>query len=177
MKIVIGYNRSTNNNHIDIIKALTNLEGHYKDKLFLVLPFAYGNVTEQYISDLTNSLDESGIEYKIATEYLGGLDLAALRLVGDMFIHLPDSDALSNSLGEILYANRFVITGAWLPYSLYRSKSDRLIEIQSLDDLNNSVKEVVLRLDSEVLKKPFCNEKLRELALSSVITKWTELYE
>lgn len=65
----------------------------------------------------------SDIEYKmtgaysIIEDFLSEEQVSALRLIGDVFIQLQTTDALSASTQEHIYAGARVIVGSWLPYS------------------------------------------------------------
>jgi glycosyltransferase involved in cell wall biosynthesis len=118
--IQVCHNGDKNNNHLHIIKSLSELDGDSKVKLFLILPFTYLNKDKDYYHQVINSLDRSGIEYKIIDKFLTVDEIGALRNSVDVFIHMPVSDGLNNTLREYVFAQKFIITGSWLPYNILR---------------------------------------------------------
>ncbi|MEN5086561.1 hypothetical protein ABE426_08835 [Sphingobacterium faecium] len=119
--IVVGHNSSPDNNHLNIIKSLAHLSDELKAQIFIMLPFAYGPKNLIYEEQIIRSLQEAGIEGKIAPEFLSWEDLAKLKCLTDVMIHLPISDALSGALTEAWYGGASIITGAWLPYSPFKN--------------------------------------------------------
>ncbi|MEO0404813.1 MAG: hypothetical protein AAF193_08080, partial [Bacteroidota bacterium] len=61
---------------------------------------------------------------------------AKLRRATDIFIHLPQTDAFSNTLLEHLYAENLVILGTWLPYGKHRTFGVRYREVEHPNDLS-----------------------------------------
>src|SRR5690606_36903623 len=73
-----------------------------------------------YYNNVITSLNNSEIKYKILDRFLSIEEIGALRNTVDVFIHLPVSDGLNNTLREYIYAKKFVITGYWLPYNILK---------------------------------------------------------
>lgn len=118
--IQVGHNGDKNNNHLPIIESLSDLNDDIKAKLFIVLPFTYLNKDQDYYNNVISLLNNSEIEFKILDKFLTVEEIGALRNTVDAFIHLPVSDGLNNTLREYIYAQKFVITGYWLPYKILK---------------------------------------------------------
>ena len=113
MIICCGYNSFENQNHIKIIAELVSLPEEVKKKLLFVFPMTYGN--DAYRERVAKRLSKTNLEYKIFNEFMTDDMMARVRLVSAVMIHLPDTDQLSGSMQEHIYAGSTIITGNWGP--------------------------------------------------------------
>lgn len=143
-KIVIGHNASEYNNHIQIIEALDALQ--HKDELFVIVPFAYGiaqNERQAYRLTIENALKKAALPGVILDNYLTGQQLALLRSVTDILIHMPESDALSAALTETAYAGGLILTGSWLPYSPFKNAGMQLWYASAFTDVAAQIQKML----------------------------------
>lgn len=134
--VVIGHNGSRDNNHIPIINSLGKLSPSTKEKIFLIFPFTYKQTSDGiYEESIINSLNQNCISGGILSDFLTWEELAKLKCLTDVMIHLPVSDALSGALTESIYAGSKVITGSWLPYSPLSKAGIVVSKIDSIDEL------------------------------------------
>jgi hypothetical protein len=117
--VIIGYNGSPAQNHIPILETLANLREDERERIFLVVPVTYGG-SEDYIESIRRQLEKTGVEYRIITERMSDREMALLRTIGGIFIHMQTTDAFSASVQEHLYAGSHVVNGAWLDYDWLR---------------------------------------------------------
>lgn len=118
--VAIGHNANKFNNHLAILQYLNNLDNQLKEETHFVFLMTYGELNKgEYINELMNCCKTNNIQHHFFSEYLSTKDLALLKLATDVFVHLPESDAMSGSLIEAAYAGNNIITGSWLPYSRF----------------------------------------------------------
>ncbi len=150
VNVVVGHNASPYNNHLAIIASLAKLP--QSQRLCVVVPFAYGiapNEREAYRLTIENALKDASLPYAILDKYFTGTQLALLRLATDVYLHLPESDALSAALTEAAYAGAVVIAGDWLPYSPFKKAGMQLIYAEPGDDLAMKLEDVLSNLQLE----------------------------
>ncbi|SHN01785.1 Glycosyltransferase involved in cell wall bisynthesis [Cyclobacterium lianum] len=134
--IVIGHNGFRENNHIQILKQLSNIPLEIKEKCYFILPFSYKNAKDNlYEKECLQELSRSDFSGKILDTFLSWEELALLKLCTKVYIHLPVSDALSGSLTEAMYAGSEVITGKWLPYSPFEDAGLSYYSINDFSEL------------------------------------------
>lgn len=131
--IVVSHNAFRENNHIKILEELKDLPYSLKKEITVILPLAYGGNNE-YIEEL-KAISIEGIEIVLIIDYLESTEIALLRLVTDIMIQMPISDALSAAMTEVLYAGNKVITGSWLPYGVLRRKGVYFSEVDDFSEI------------------------------------------
>lgn len=133
--VALAHNAFKENNHLKIIIALKELSKTYKDKITFILHLSYGR-NEDYIKKLKNIVDHSkDLDIKIIEEFLGPNEISKLRLITNVMIQAPISDALSGAMTEVLYANNKVIVGGWLPYGILRRNHIKFEEFDYFREL------------------------------------------
>jgi hypothetical protein len=165
--IVIGHNGSPDNNHLNIIDALVDLPIHYKKEILFILPFSYMPAkSEKYIAQIITQLKKHELQGIVMRDFLPWTDLAILKSATDVMIHLPSSDALSGALTEAIFAGSRIITGAWLPYSVFARLGIKLNLIESFINLSEVLVKVVDlgRIDDYQLSNT--REKIKNYFLS-----------
>ena len=60
------------------------------------------------------------LSYSLFDKFLSLDELVKLRINSNVMIMMNNSDALSGSVSEALYAENLLISAIWLPYSPYR---------------------------------------------------------
>jgi hypothetical protein len=136
VNIIVGHNASPFNQHLAIVQALAKMK--YKDRVYLTFPFAYGiDPVERkgYIAEIGRLLDGASFEYQIMEGYLSWVDVAIMRVRGDIMIHTPESDALSGAATEAMYAGNMLVTGDWLPYGPFVRSGLVYWKISEFDEL------------------------------------------
>lgn len=150
LNVQIGHNANPQNNHLKIIRGLSDCL--YKDSLHLYVHLGYGiskDKKEPYKKELEACLKSSGMSYTISDAFFVNDNLVFSRLAADIFIHAPVSDALSATMTEMLHANTSVITGSWLPYKTFRKIGLHYFEIDDFQELSGKIDDILLNFDSE----------------------------
>jgi hypothetical protein len=133
--IVLGHAATPFDQHLPALSELGRLPVEVKERVALILPMAYGG-SDAYVRLVEDQLRATGIRGTILRKMLGDEEIVCLRQLSDVFVYVPESDALSGSVQEALYAGNAVVTGAWLPYysRLIRAGLP-LTTIESMDEL------------------------------------------
>lgn len=138
--VVIGHNAAPENNHIPILKALELIPDSSKKKITCVIPLTYSaGTTVEYISTLKRTLSDYSIDYLLLEKYLSWEELAKWKLISDIMIHMPKSDALSAALTEYMYAGGIAITGSWLPYISFLKIGLKYHTLDSFDEIQKII--------------------------------------
>lgn len=169
--IVCGYNAAVIVRHEEIIKVLLSI----KEKLIdycVIFPMTYsskGNITRPRVKSL---LMGSGLNYQVLEDYLPIENLLALRMAADIFIHIQSRDQMASSMLEHLAAGSVVITGKWLPYESLEELGVYFIRINEVDDLKETLLEVIKHLDIhlDLCKK---NREIMLKLMSWETNKWS----
>ncbi|MFC6439353.1 glycosyltransferase [Bowmanella sp. JS7-9] len=135
--ITLGYSASPGQQHVAILQALIARQ-HEFESCHFVLPMTYGG-SAAYIEKIRQLTDQSSLQVLILTDYMSAEQIAALRLVCRIFVHLQPTDALSGSMQEHLYAGNQVITGDWLDYQVLTDEGIELTQIPSVAELPDAL--------------------------------------
>jgi glycosyltransferase involved in cell wall biosynthesis len=146
IKITIGYNSNTNNQHLKILSEICKFDKNIKDKIYLIFPMTYGGFNAN-IENVRIALNETLIEHIIFEDFLSIDELISLRMQSDIMINLPIHDQLSATMCEYLYTKNWVITGKWLPYESIDNTGVKYDRIESIDQLSGRLKDVIENLD------------------------------
>jgi len=175
--VMIGHNANPFNNHVKIIHQLTTLPEHYKKEVIFVFLMTYGNNEKINYASLIGSLCENaGLNHLLITDFLTPKNLALLKLSTDIFIHLPETDAMSGTLIEAAYAGNKVITGSWLPYKKFKQCGMIYQEINNFNHLpaelmqalENPISDSVVEQNRTSIQHTFFKE--------IVIQNWLNIY-
>lgn len=165
MVILCGYNAGEAHQHLKMIHALKTMDETVKRKAVFVFPMTYPQGQDRYIENVRAGLDESGISYRILTDYMNQRSMAVLEMMADVLITVQKTDQLSSTMLETMYAGKVVIAGSWLPYANLREKGIFFVSVDEIQGLAETVSEVVVNYE-EYHEKALVNKDL-VYALSS----------
>ncbi len=120
IKITICYCGNPICNHLLILDELEKIDNIKKEKIHLLVPMTYGNFSREYLEEVIQRLNRAKISYTVFEKFLSLEELVKLRVSSDIMIMMNNSDALSGSVNEALYADNLLISAIWLPYSPFR---------------------------------------------------------
>jgi hypothetical protein len=136
----------------------------------------YGNEIK-YKELVIDNLNQFPFSQTTFSEYLDDIDNARLRLSSDIMIQLQANDQLSGAMQEHLFAGNVVITGAWLPYKLFRSKGIFFREIQEIANIGDELVYCLNNLDREKQKCIGNDEKIYSMSgWENTISDWVNVY-
>lgn len=145
LMVVCGYNASEAQQHLTIIKAISNIEQALKEKILLVFPMTYGGNAD-YISLVQKELGGLGIPYLFLTEHLNDVDIAKLRIETDIAINIQKTDAFSASLQEHLFAENLLLVGDWLPYQIL-NENNIYYKSTKVDSLTENISDCIINYE------------------------------
>ncbi|MBM7869453.1 glycosyltransferase involved in cell wall biosynthesis [Clostridium pascui] len=173
--VVCGYSSTPAHNHVEIIENLIKLDSDLLSKLFFVFPMTYGD--KSYSNKLKAMLEDTNLNYKVFDTYMSNEEVAKLRIISEIMIHVPISDQLSGSMQETLYCGGIVITGSWLPYRVLREKNIRYIEVNKIQEINEKITYAVNNLDELMNQNELNHLKIWKLSSWDKNTeKWFDIY-
>lgn len=175
--VCVGYNRSVDQHHIDILHSIDSiLTDNEKERIFILLPLTYGS-DMKYVEEIKTYLAQFKIRHKIFFEFMTNDEVAILRQATDIFIQLQTTDQLSGSMIEHMYAKNLIITGSWLPYKILEENDIYFRKIDTVDEIGKELAYCIENLNDEIAKVQK-NDKIT-YALTSwpeVIYSWYKVY-
>lgn len=138
--IVIGYNRSKEQNHKKVISSL--LKCCDMEELLLVIPWTYGVNDLKYRNEIEEIMNEH-CNYIFIDERLTDREVAVLRKVTSVLIQVQTTDSLSASMLETLYAGNSVLTGGWLPYNEIEKLGLTLFKVKNIDECGRALNGII----------------------------------
>lgn len=130
----IGYSGVKEHQHIAVLELFTKLPENLKQKASLIVPMTY-MASPEYIAEVKEKLEKTGIEYRQYTEYRNNEQMAELWCSTDYFINAQTTDSLSASVLESAYAGCELISPAWLNYPEYRDMGIQTTKYLDFDEL------------------------------------------
>lgn len=172
--ITVGYNATKEQNHYKILEQIRLIKEKLPENYFVVIPLGYGD--EKYKERLIH--DFANMQLKgICLEKFYPVDkIAELRMVSDVMIQLQDTDMLSGSMLEYMYAENIIITGAWLSY---RELRDFIVQIENIDELGSTLEEITNKFIQ--YRRTLCSDECSKFIEEKFIWKnvkkeWKALY-
>lgn len=171
--VVVGYNAKPEQQHIKVIDSLTN---SVSSDVFFIFPWGYGITSIEYEESLLKSINLKKLDYIFIKDFLNIKDIACLRCITDVFIHVQTTDALSGSMQESLYAGCNVITGSWLPYKIFDDLNIKMIKVDSPGEVGNVI-EYVLSTPLDSIERENNRNAIGKLSKwDECIKDWLVLY-
>lgn len=168
--LVVGHNGSRFNNHLYILKALKKSALIDLKEYNVFIPVAYFPDGPEYKREILAAID--GIPNVCLIEkLLFGDEFAALRLSTDFFLHLPQSDAMSATLIESIYAGAVPIVGSWLPYGNFDRFGLPLVRVDDFSEIPEKILDHQYKYSRQI--RDNINRFLRS---ENVLDQWIEIY-
>ncbi len=143
--IACGYSSDPRQNHMEMINSILKVRDVLPQDVFLVFPMTYG--AQEYSLQIESYLKKTTLHYKIFNQFLDAYDIARIRKVSDIMINIQDTDQLSCSMLEHMYAGGVIITGGWLPYDILTAKGAFLTTINSIRDVGAELLTIIHKID------------------------------
>ncbi|MBE6529484.1 MAG: glycosyltransferase [Ruminococcaceae bacterium] len=171
--ITCGYSAYAEQHQDTMVKQISTLPQEIKDRIFISVPMQYGVFEESYMKSVYSALENSGCQYTVLREYFPFEKKAAEAIATDLYLHMRDTDAFSNSLKEQVYAGTSVVIGTWLKYpELEQMKAD-VIWADSFDELP----EIVLNCMKQPKEKRLFDTIYDLYSFEAVKKQWNEVID
>lgn len=177
--IVIGYNASRMQQHLQILKSIESNTDllNLKDKIEFVLPLTYPK-DDAYIEEINGFVSKSKFNYKLLTNFMSDIQVSQLRIASDIMIQLQTTDMLSASMLEHMYASNIIITGSWLPYKDLKDWGLAYEEVGQVDELGVKLNAILSDYDAFKVRINGNNNILEQkYSRDEIISKWVGLYK
>lgn len=163
--------------HIKIIESLKRIKN--KNKVELMFLLSYGGTAlekEKIIKTIHSEL--SDFKVKIIDKFLTDAEIAAYRMVTDIYINMRTSDQLAGAMIESLYSGALLLAGSWLNYEQLVNLGIYYKKVDNFNNLTACIDESIENLDEFKLKYSKSNsEKIKkEFRVDEVIRKWENFY-
>lgn len=175
--ICCGYTASLAQHHDIMIDAIAKNKDLLPEGTRLIIPLSYGPAKEALKKSVAKQCEQYGLPYTLLTEYMTVEQVACLRFVSNLFIHIQPTDAYNASLQEFLIADTEVINGKWLPYPSLEEHGIPYHILSSIDDLPREIEKI---LSHEGLRPQLSKEAEDEIignAWNKKIKDWVDAYK
>ena len=173
--VVCGYNGSSGQRHLEMIKMLNELPNEIQKQIYVVFPMTYG-AEPSYVNKVSEALSNNYYSYDVLLNRLDSKQLFDLRRLTDIAINIQITDAFSGSIQEHIFCENVLLVGEWLPYSMLKD-AGIFYKITSLDNLSSSFVDVFYNY--ETYRKKCFNNKMLMYGLTSwagLKDKWRAMY-
>lgn len=175
--VCCGYNASSAQHQSEMIDAIDSVKDYLPGDFCLLFPLTYGQEKEALYKKLSAKCMDKGLKAYFLTDFLTVDQVAALRLITDLFIHIQPTDAYNASLQEYLLSGAKVINGEWLKYPSLEQYGLPYYLCHSIDTLSQDI----IKLFSEGEVSPVLSSEIvpeiESNAWSNKINDWISFYE
>ena len=175
--ITIGYNANRSQRHLTILRAIVNNKDILPPNYGLIIPLTYGTDKDLIIKKVRKICEEENLNAVLLTHYLTTEQVACLRLITDLFIHIQPTDAYNASLQESLLAGAQCINGKWLEYPTLETHGIPYHICENLETLSMLIGEIVQNKVTPKTLHPETETLIIEQAWDKKIKKWVEFYQ
>lgn len=141
--ISCGYNANIEQNHEVMLRALAENKDLLPKDFCIIVQLSYGIQKVDLIQKIPSLAQSLGLNVCLITDFLTIEQVAALRLLTDLFIHVQTTDASNASILEYLLADTQVINGAWLKYGFIEKNTMPYHICKSIDNLDVCLRSVL----------------------------------
>lgn len=176
--VTIGYNANKYFRHIEILNIIKHLDSEITKEVTLILPLTYSRDDNKYLEDLYERIKSMRLNIICINSFMTHEEIAKLRLITDIQIQLPTSDALSGSVTEVLYAGNTVLAGSWLPYGIYKRNNISILTIDYMSDLEEELIRLLKNWNRrKAIDHAYISSKIEDIFFPDTTTKaWIDLY-
>lgn len=172
--ITCGYSAYAEQHQDVMVRQIARLPQEIKDKIFISVPMQYGKFEKKYIDDVYSALKNCGCEYRVLREYSSFKEKAAEAIATDLYLHMRDTDAFSNSLKEQVYAGTRVVIGNWLKYPELEQMRANVIWANDFENLPQIIE---MCLSTQSRKKVLFDPIYEMYSFESVRKQWNEVID
>ncbi len=173
--ICCGYNAHIAQNHATIIEALFANVQYLPTSYKILIPLGYGE-KDKIRRELEEKNKELKLDIVFLMDFLSPTEVAALRIITDLFIHIQDTDAHSFTMREFLLADTQVINGKWLSYPELEQYGVPYHVCEDKDSLNNLVGNVLTGQVPTIDCPSQLKAYLRDSSWEKIAPHWIDLY-
>lgn len=175
--IAVGYNAIREQQHLEMIEQILKLPTKVLEQVIVVLHFAYGKYSIEYLEIIKNKLLSGGIQFVLIDKFLDKREMAILRYAVDIFLYGQTTDALSGSVLEYVYAGAILIKPNWLDYTELYKRNIKYIEYNEFGEIPCLLQEVLNNISDMKRENKGNREQLRRMnSWEVLVPQWKEKY-
>jgi hypothetical protein len=147
--VVLGHAATPFDRHMEMLDTLRALPRAWSEQIAFVLPMAYGGASA-YVERVRAALADAVPHGVVLGAMLNDDEIVRLRHLSDAMVYVPESDALSGSVQEAIYAGASAVVGAWLPYHTRLRRAGVFYrDVVSFDELPSTLTEALAQRDAD----------------------------
>lgn len=173
--ITCGYSAYADQHQDIILDMISKLSAEIKRNIYVIVPMQYGRYNKTYIKKVEEKAQRVGCEYKILEEYFSFEKNAKLTISTDIYLHMRDTDAFSNSLKEHVYAGTRIIIGNWLKYYELEQMEAPVNYVDSFEQLPLLLEKLILESIHEGHKKYLFSPMYVMYSQDGIQKQWCEI--
>lgn len=176
--IAIGYNRMTEQQHLNILDAFKGVLLNDERSIHFILRMTYGNGDKSYIDEVRECLINLKCDFTIFQDYLTDEEIAEITYITDVFIQGQTTDARSASMCEHLYSKCLVINPSWLCYPDICQVAYYL-NYNSFDELKNILLNTLTKKENSAYFSQLTNnaESIYNIcSWKTHVSEWRDIY-
>lgn len=175
--ITCGYNADSTQHQDITLQQINQLSNKEKKRLHIILPMQYANQNQDYIDRVKQEAAQIGCTYTIFDKYMDYTEMAKISIATDIFIHVRDTDAFSNSMKEQLYAGSTMIQGNWLKYLEFENLDLPIYKVSSFEEIPRVLSELLNDPRKMFESESACQAIWDYWSDESVRRQWHEVYQ
>lgn len=170
--VTVGYNGSKFQNHLTIIDSIGRIPNKAKEKLHLLIPLNYG-LSDDYNDEIISRLISIGVDYTPLYEFLKPKEVAIIRFLSDFYINNIETDNMSESVLEYLYADNVTLMTSRVNYDEYETLG---LHFERFDDLDAFLELFMNQVESYNHSNTRKNQiNLNDFSWELCVTRWIDL--
>lgn len=175
--ILFGHNAFKENNHAEFIHVLKKLPEEIVSKFHIIFPLTYGNKAN-HISWIKANTYEIKTGFTFIETFMDWEILAKIKIISDVYIHVPTTDGLSAFLTEYFYTGNLAIVGGWLPYKTFTNMGISYLEFETFNNLTD----ILINLPSHIetfknVRKNNSEIIIDEFSVDKTAIKWENIFK
>lgn len=174
--ICCGYNAQKAQRHKEMLKALADNKEYLPNDYQILIPLTYGEGKKQLLEELKNMSKELSLKTVFFTDYMSADNVALLRLVTDLFVHVQTTDAANASLQEFMLAGATCINGKWLSYPYLEADGIPYYQCESIHNLGRTIKKALLSENAPVPLSAGTIKTIEDCSIESVVSNWKNFF-
>ena len=174
--ICCGYNAQRAQRHKEMLQALADNREYLPSGYQILIPLTYGEGKQQLFGELKKLSEGLSLNTVFFTDYMTADQVAYLRLVTDLFIHVQTTDAANASLQEFLLAGSACINGKWLSYPYLESDGIPYYQCDDIAHLGHDVHNALLKKN---VPSPLSSRTIKIIegcSIESVVENWKNFF-
>lgn len=141
--ISIGHNTCVEQQHLQVLDAMSSLSQNIIKEITILLQLTYGNGSLEHVNAIEEKAKSLGCDVVILKEYMNRNEVATMAKAVDIYINSQISDAISGAMLEYMYAETVVLNPKWIDYNELKKNGCQYYEYENFDELPNILRDLI----------------------------------